>query len=213
MAGVWLGVVPGSVALYIILLVALSDIIPDRVIHGWIGALLLFALIAVWLVWAPVVIWRSARGTHPYVRYPSRLGAIAVSGFIAYGVFTPHVEDYTPRHKLQEAVNISNPHLTALEIACDEGTLKAGIADSHEVLGLAAPEEYTGNYIRSATTTITGSDTGRVEVVIKRISDKLLEGQTVVYDGRCENREMCWRVTGDIRETYLERLDRWIRRC
>ena len=200
----WLGVVPPPV----VLLVAVSASIPIPA-PGWIGALVLLALIWAWLLWAPVVIWRSARASHPYVRYSCRFGAIAISGFIAYGILTPHVDNYTRRDKLQEAVTMSNPHRVALGIACSEGALKAGVADSHEVLGLGVPEEYTGNYVRSITATMTGSDGGRVEIVIKRISEKLEEGQTVVYEGRCENQVMCLqRVTGSVPKSYLEWMER-----
>ena len=47
---------------------------------------------------------------------------VAIIGILA-AVAIPAYQDYTVRAKIQEAVNLSNPHRTALGIACSEGAL------------------------------------------------------------------------------------------
>ena len=47
---------------------------------------------------------------------------VAIIGILA-AVAIPAYQDYTVRAKIQEAVNLSNPHRTSLGIACSEGAL------------------------------------------------------------------------------------------
>ncbi len=68
---------------------------------------------------------------------------VAIIGILA-AVAIPAYQDYTIRAKIQEAVNLSNPHRTALGIACSEGALAT--ANQTTDLGLAGPTEYFAKY-------------------------------------------------------------------
>ena len=49
---------------------------------------------------------------------------VAIIGILA-AVAIPAYQDYTIKAKVQEGVNVSNPHRTAIGIACSEGALAA----------------------------------------------------------------------------------------
>ncbi len=71
---------------------------------------------------------------------------VAIIGILA-AVAIPAYQDYTVRAKIQEAVNLSNPHRTSLGIACSEGSLSA--ANMTTDLGLATMGAYQGKYTQS----------------------------------------------------------------
>ena len=76
---------------------------------------------------------------------------VAIIGILA-AVAIPAYQDYTVRAKIQEAVNLSNPHRTSLGIACSEGTLETqtgGGALQQTDLGLSWPTAYSGKYTSS----------------------------------------------------------------
>jgi type IV pilus assembly protein PilA len=130
---------------------------------------------------------------------------VAIIGILA-AVAIPAYQDYTVRAKIQEAVNLSNPHRTALGIACSEGALVTpggGGATQQTDLGLAPPTSYNGKY----TTTIAaeGVDTtsGTVVLTMKAIGNAVAASQTITYTGTCTPGGMTWTVTGSVLTKYL----------
>ena len=108
-----------------------------------------------------------------------------------------------------KAVNLSNPHRTALGIACSEGELitpGGGGATQQTDLGLAAPTEYNAKY----TTTISaeGNDTtsGTVVLELKQIGNAVNAGQTITYTGTCTPGGMTWSVTGSVATKFLPKI-------
>ena len=74
---------------------------------------------------------------------------VAIIGILA-AVAIPAYQDYTVRAKIQEAVNLSNPHRTALGIACSEGALIT--ANQQTDLGLAPMTAYSRSCSQISTT-------------------------------------------------------------
>ena len=126
---------------------------------------------------------------------------VAIIGILA-AVAIPAYQDYTIRAKVQEAVNLSNPHRTSLGIACSEGALMVGTppagATQQTDLGLAPPTSYNAKYtstIAAVGTTITN---GNVLIVMRQIGSSINSGSTIQYLGSCDAGGMEWTVTGTI---------------
>ncbi len=125
---------------------------------------------------------------------------VAIIGILA-AVAIPAYQDYTIRAKIQEAVNLSNPHRTALGIACSEGALSgaAQVAD----LGLASATMYNAKYTTNISAGGGTPSTGSVELVMKAIGTAVSAGDTIVYNGVCDPGGMQWAVTGSIAPKFM----------
>ena len=135
---------------------------------------------------------------------------VAIIGILA-AVAIPAYQDYTVRAKIQEAVNLSNPHRTALGIACSEGELQTpggGGATQQTDLGLAAPSEYSGKY--TSEITAAGMDTtfGSVTLTMAQIGNAVNAGQVIIYVGTCTPGGMTWSLSNgsDILTKYLPKI-------
>ena len=120
---------------------------------------------------------------------------VAIIGILA-AVAIPAYQDYTVRAKIQEAVNLSNPHRTSLGIACSEGALSGALQTSD--LGLAGPTAYNAKYttdIRAQGNSVT---TGTVTIRMKAIGTSVLANETIIYTGTCGAGGMQWAVSGSI---------------
>jgi len=133
---------------------------------------------------------------------------VAIIGILA-AVAIPAYQDYTVRAKVQEAVNLSNPHRTSLGIACSEGALVTpggGGANQQTDLGLAAPTSYRAKYtsiITAAGTTITN---GRITLTMLQIGSSITANSTITYFGSCGPGGMQWVVTGSIPTKFLPKV-------
>lgn len=114
---------------------------------------------------------------------------VAIIGILA-AVAIPAYQDYTIKAKVQEGVSLSNPHRTALGIACSEGELTAGM--DHSDLGLALPADYAGNVTDDITAAGVSSTEGRVEIDYKPIGSQVTDAMAVVYVGTCSPGGMSW---------------------
>lgn len=127
---------------------------------------------------------------------------VAIIGILA-AVAIPAYQDYTVKAKVQEGVNISNPHRTALGIACSEAALTAGLSQTGTILGLSSPGTYNGSYVRSVTTGVASPASVSVTIVYTAIGSAINNGQTVVYNGNCGAGGLSWAITGGIEDKYL----------
>ncbi len=117
---------------------------------------------------------------------------VAIIGILA-AVAIPAYQDYTVKAKVQEGVNLSNPHRTSLGIACSEGTLSSGT--NHAALGLAAAGSYTGPYTQNVTAAGTSTTAGTVTINYAAIGSQVTPGMLVVYTGNCGAGGMKWIVS------------------
>ncbi len=125
---------------------------------------------------------------------------VAIIGILA-AVAIPAYQDYTVRAKIQEAVNLSNPHRTSLGIACSEGALETpggGGATQQTDLGLAGPTAYGAKYTSSIAAVGLDSTFGSVTLTMKKIGNSITAGSTIIYTGTCTPGGMTWSVSGTI---------------
>lgn len=133
---------------------------------------------------------------------------VAIIGILA-AVAIPAYQDYTVRAKIQEAVNLSNPHRTALGIACSEGELVTpggGGATQQTDLGLANPTAYAAKYTTSITAAGDDTTSGTVVLTMKQIGNAVNVGQTITYTGTCTPGGMTWSVSGSIATKFLPKI-------
>ncbi|MCH9670041.1 MAG: pilin [Gammaproteobacteria bacterium] len=120
---------------------------------------------------------------------------VAIIGILA-AVAIPAYQDYTIRARVQEATNLSNPHRTALGIACSEGTLADGAAQTSIDLGLSPSASYAGKYTRTISAGGTGT-TATVSIVLTTLgSGAISSGDTILYTGTCGAGGLSWSVGG-----------------
>ena len=124
---------------------------------------------------------------------------VAIIGILA-AVAIPAYQDYTVRAKVQEAVNLSNPHRTSLGIACSEGALfPAGVGATQQTdLGLAPPTSYNAKYTSTISAVGTTITNGTVTLVLRQIGGSITSGSTILYSGSCSPGGMQWAITGTI---------------
>ncbi len=120
---------------------------------------------------------------------------VAIIGILA-AVAIPAYQDYTIRAKVQEAVNLSNPHRTALGIACSEGALSG--ANQQTDLGLAPLTAYNAKYTTTIAAGGNNVTSGTVTLVMKQIGTAVNLNDNIVYTGTCTPGGMTWSVTGSI---------------
>ena len=70
---------------------------------------------------------------------------VTIVGILA-SVAIPKYQDYKVTEKVRDAVNLANPALTALAVACSTGKLYGA---NNESLGLSPAETYSGDSTRS----------------------------------------------------------------
>ena len=122
---------------------------------------------------------------------------VAIIGILA-AVAIPAYQDYTVRAKVQEAVNLSNPHRTALGIACSEGELTTpggGGATQTTDLGLSAPGTYAAKYTSEIAAAGDDTTSGSVTLTMKAIGNAVDVGQTIIYVGTCTPGGMTWALS------------------
>ena len=124
---------------------------------------------------------------------------VAIIGILA-AVAIPAYQDYTVRAKVQEGTNLSNPHRTALGIACSEATLN-GI--THAGLGLSGSTAYNGTYTRSVAANGASATQGNITIIYTAIGSQIETGQAVTYTGTCGTGGMTWTVGGNVATKYL----------
>jgi type IV pilus assembly protein PilA len=113
------------------------------------------------------------------------------------------IELMTVKAKVQTGPSLASPSLTALGVACSEGTLgTAGnnTAASNGTLGLSQDTSINSgtinNYVTKVTTSGTGNTTGTV-VITYGTGITAVSGGTVTYNGTCSSASgMTWQVVG-----------------
>ncbi|MGZ3236436.1 MAG: pilin [Burkholderiaceae bacterium] len=128
---------------------------------------------------------------------------VAIIGILA-AVAIPAYQDYTIKAKVAEGPNLASPALTAMGLACSEGTIS--LAGDNSSLGLITAASYatTAKYVASITATRgVSATTGSVVIAYNGVIPELGSG-SVTYTGTCTpGAGLKWAVTGTIPNKYL----------
>jgi type IV pilus assembly protein PilA len=119
---------------------------------------------------------------------------VAIIGILA-AVAIPAYSDYTTKAKVQEGVSLASPAMTAVGVACSDGTLANA---TNESLGLQPAATYAGKVIK--TVTVAGDANGTTPTIAiaynTEIKDALVSGKTLTYTGTCGAGGLKWAADG-----------------
>jgi type IV pilus assembly protein PilA len=120
---------------------------------------------------------------------------VAIIGILA-AVAIPAYQDYTVKAKVQEAVSLASPALTAAGVACSEQTLDSSTTNT--ALGLSQNTDYSGTYTKQVDVTAVASGSAYnpvVKITMKAIGSSVPADSQIVYTGTCGAGGMTWGIT------------------
>ncbi|MDB5763697.1 MAG: pilE2 [Herminiimonas sp.] len=119
---------------------------------------------------------------------------VAIIGILA-AVAIPAYQDYTVKAKVQEAVSLASPALTAAGVACSEASLTSTTVNTSSELNLQAGTTYSGKYTKSVdvTTVAAGSAWDPVvTVTMNAIGGSVAQDSKFEFDGACTAGGLKW---------------------
>jgi type IV pilus assembly protein PilA len=126
---------------------------------------------------------------------------VAIIGILA-AVAIPAYQDYTIKARVQEAVSLASPAITAVGVACSSGS---PVTTANASLGLASAASISGTYTSSVTTAgnSANTSTSTITVVLKNSSTLgSASGTNFVYTGTCGTTGTTWTVSGSAPPKY-----------
>ena len=130
---------------------------------------------------------------------------VAIIGILA-AVALPAYQDYTVKAKVSEAVSLASPAMTAIGLACSEGSL-ASSTDLNASLGLPAATTISGTYTKTVTASATGSTAATITITMKAIGSAVAVDNTIVYNGTCGATGLVWAIgTSTVPSKYLPKV-------
>jgi len=124
---------------------------------------------------------------------------VAIIGILA-AVGIPAYQDYTTRARVAEGPSLATPAMTALGIACSDGTLAAPPNNifNNAAVGLPAADQINGRHVASVTVARVNETVGTVTVAYNATIPNVPGGATIVYTGTCNPAGgMTWGIGGE----------------
>lgn len=133
---------------------------------------------------------------------------VAIIGILA-AVALPAYQDYTVKAKVSAGPSLASPAMTALGVACSEGTLTATYGNTS--LGLVTNTSISdGKYIQKVDALGTASNGGgTVVITYNAIGNSVPNNATITYTGTCTaGAGMTWTVAagGSMPTKYLPKI-------
>lgn len=138
---------------------------------------------------------------------------VAIIGILA-AIAIPAYQDYTIKAKVQEGPSAASPVLTAVGVACSEGTLAnstlvtLGVVASGTTSFVNTGWKYVQNTAGGGIT-INGTPTATtavVRIVYQVIGTGVTAGDYVDYTATCGETGLTWGVTGTVKSKYLPKV-------
>ncbi len=127
---------------------------------------------------------------------------VAIIGILA-AVGIPAYQDYTAKAKITKGVSLAAPAMTALGVACSDGTLSSKGANlTHQDIGLP-PSIAAGEVTSIAVTNDADGKNPAVVITFGAGIPGVNTGSKITYNGTCNTTGLNWTVTGDGVETKL----------
>ena len=120
---------------------------------------------------------------------------VAIIGILA-AVAIPAYQDYTIKARIQEAVSLTSPAITAIGVACSSGS--PGTTNNSS-LGIPQSASISGTYTSSVTATGSSAAnvTSTISIVLKNTSSLgSASGTSIIYTGTCTTSGTTWTVSG-----------------
>lgn len=131
---------------------------------------------------------------------------VAIIGILA-AVAIPAYQDYTVKAKVQEAVSLASPAMTAMGLACSEDNMfPGGATTTNALLGLATNTSYSGKYTKQVDVASTSTTVGTVTITMLAIGSSVTAGSTIIYTGTCAAGGLTWAVTGTIPSKFYPKV-------
>jgi type IV pilus assembly protein PilA len=119
---------------------------------------------------------------------------VAIIGILA-AVAIPAYQDYTVKAKIQEAVSLASPSMTALGVACSsQSPSTLTNTASPNSLGLPIDTSIAGTYTQKVDTSGSFATTLVVTITMNAIGTSVTNGQTIIYKGTCGAAGLKWAV-------------------
>jgi type IV pilus assembly protein PilA len=141
---------------------------------------------------------RSLRATQGFTLIELMI-VVAIIGILA-AVGIPAYQDYTARARISEGPSLATPAMTALGVACSDGTLIAkNTSLTHDDLGLTAASTITGKYVTSVSVVGTSGTTATVTITYNGNIPGVTSGENLVYTGTCTaGSGLSWGISGTV---------------
>lgn len=130
---------------------------------------------------------------------------VAIIGILA-AIGIPAYQDYTARARVQEGPSLAAPAMSALGIACSDGTLAARGANlAHADIGL--PAAIAAGNVAGIVVAGTDANSGTVTITYGAGIPGVNGGSTVIYTGTCDAATgMRWAIGGTVPARLLPRV-------